>query len=91
MQTVHNELIKDERFVLVGRGLYGLREFGLMPGTAREVIAYVLEEKGPLHPKDIVKLVRDQRMIKDATIMINLQNKKHFTCLSDGRYCLREA
>lgn len=29
--TTHNELIKDERFVLVGRGLYALTEWGILP------------------------------------------------------------
>ncbi len=29
--TVHNELIKDNRFVLVGRGMYGLKEHGYEP------------------------------------------------------------
>ena len=28
VQTVHNELIKDNRFVLVGRGMYALSEWG---------------------------------------------------------------
>ena len=90
-QTVHNELIKDSRFVLVGRGLYGLRESGLIPGTAREIISHVLRREGPLHAQDVVNRVREQRVLKDGTIFINLQNKKHFTCLPDGRYCLREA
>jgi hypothetical protein len=30
-QTVHNELIKDARFVLVGRGTYALKEWGYVP------------------------------------------------------------
>lgn len=91
LQTVHNELIKDDRFVLVGRGLYGLREFGLMPGTAKEIIAHVLKRNGPLGTRDIIKLVLEQRMIKEATVLINLQNQKHFKSLPDGRYTLREA
>lgn len=91
LQTVHNELIKDERFVLVGRGLYGLREFGLVPGTAREIIAHVLKKNGPMTTREVVNNVLKQRLIKEGTILINLQNKKHFDCLPDGRYCLREA
>src|SRR3989344_1608948 len=35
-QTVHNELIKDPRFVLVGRGLYALTEWGFEPGTVSD-------------------------------------------------------
>ena len=90
-QTVHNELIKDERFVLAGRGLYGLREFGLMPGTAREVIARLLKAHGPQKPKDLLNLVKKERVFKDNTIFINLQNKKHFLRTSDGRYAVKEA
>ena len=91
LQTVHNELIKDNRFVLVGRGLYGLREAGLIPGTAREIIAHVLKKEGPLHSREVVNRVREQRVLKEGTILINLQNKKYFECLSDGRYSVREA
>jgi hypothetical protein len=89
--TVHNELIKDERFVLVGRGMYGLKEQGYEPGIAREVIAKVLKEKGPLKPEDVVTHVTKQRFFKPNTIVINLQNKNLFERLSDGRYRVREA
>jgi len=85
-QTVHNELIRDARFVLVGRGLYGLREFGLMPGTAREVMARILKECGPLIPNELLNLVLKERILKKNTVLINLQNKKHFKRLEDGRY-----
>lgn len=90
-QTVHNELIKDDRFVLVGRGTYGLREFGILPGTAKEVIAHFLKKHGPLKADEVVKKVLDERPFKKNTILINLHSKKHFACLPDGRYCLREA
>jgi len=89
--TVHNELIKDDRFVLVGRGMYGLREQGYEPGTAREVIAKVLKASGPLKPDDVVAHVNEQRFFKPNTILINLQNRSHFERLPDGRYRVREA
>lgn len=85
-QTIHNELIKDPRFVLVGRGMYGLKEFGLMPGTAREVIARLLKTKGPLLSSEVINLTLQQRVLKKCTILLNLQNKKHFKRLPDGRY-----
>jgi len=91
LQTVHNELIKDDRFVLVGRGTYGLKESGLIPGTAREIIAHVLKKHGPLPSREVINLVLEQRLIKEGTILINLQNRKHFGCSADGRYFLREA
>ncbi len=89
--TVHNELIKDVRFVLVGRGMYGLKEHGYEPGTAREVIAKVLKTAGPMKPSDVVSRVNAQRFFKENTILINLQNKATFERLSDGRYRVREA
>ena len=91
LQTIHNELIKDDRFVLVGRGLYGLGEFGLIPGTAREIIAFILKKHGPLRTSDVINEVKEQRVLKEATILINLQNRKNFRCLPDGRWCPREA
>lgn len=87
-QTVHNELIKDERFVLVGRGIYGLQEFGLMPGTAKEVMGRILKKQGPLTPTELLGQVLKERMFKKNTILINLQNKKHFKRLEDGKYIL---
>jgi len=85
-QTVHNELIKDERFVLVGRGTYGLKEFGIMPGTAKEVLANLIKQHGPLSPKELISLVLKERVFKKNTILINLQNRKHFKRLEDGKY-----
>ncbi len=85
-QTVHNELIKDSRFVLVGRGTYGLREFGILPGTAREVIAHFLKNQGAMNAKDVVAAVLKERQFKENTLLLNLQNRKHFKRLPDGRY-----
>lgn len=89
--TVHNELIKDDRFVLVGRGMYALKEHGFEPGTAREVIAKVLKSSGPMKATEVVVKVNSQRFFKENTILINLQNKSTFERLSDGRYRVREA
>ncbi|KKQ23074.1 hypothetical protein A2999_01760 [Candidatus Wolfebacteria bacterium RIFCSPLOWO2_01_FULL_38_11] len=86
--TVHNELIKDPRFVLVGRGIYSLAEFGHQPGTAKEVIGRILKGKGPMPAKDIINLVKQERFLKENTILLNLQNKKYFKKLPDGKYHL---
>lgn len=85
-QTVHNELIKDGRFVLVGRGLYALNEWGYQPGVVRDVISAMLVKHGPLTKDELVKKVLQERHVKDNTIFINLQNKKHFKKDADGRY-----
>ena len=88
--TVHNELIKDPRFVLVGRGMYGLSEFGFKPGTAKDVIKDVLKQGGPLRSKEIVLAVQKNRFFKYNTILVNLQNKDLFSRGSDGKYTVRE-
>ena len=90
-QTVHNELIKDERFVLVGRGIYALKEKGYEPGTVREVIARLLKKHGPLESTTVVKLVNEQRLLKENTILLNLQNRRFFKRLDNGKYQVREA
>lgn len=89
--TVHNELIKDPRFVLVGRGVYALREQGYEPGTAKEVIRNILKNNGPLKASDVVRHVKKQRLFKPNTVLINLQNKDSFERLPDGTYRIRES
>ncbi len=91
-QTVHNELIKDKRFVLVGRGMYGLAEWGLKAGTVRDVLVDLLRSAGkPLQKSEIVANVLSHRMVKENTILLNLQNSKVFQKKEDGTYTLREA
>jgi hypothetical protein len=90
VQTVHNELIRDKRFVLVGRGIYALKEKGFYPGTVKEIIARIIKENGPLEKKKIVELVKSQRIVKDTTIALNLHNRKNFIRLEDGKFDIRE-
>ena len=85
-QTVHNELIKDQRFVLVGRGLYALNEWGYQPGVVRDVISAVIAKHGPLTKDELIKKVLQERHVKDNTILINLQNKKYFKRSPDGHF-----
>lgn len=84
--TTHNELIKDPRFVLVGRGLYALTEWGYRPGVVREVIREVISEEGPLKKEEIVKHVKKARFVKDNTILVNLNDQRYFKRMKDGRY-----
>ncbi|MDP3991112.1 MAG: sigma factor-like helix-turn-helix DNA-binding protein [Candidatus Nealsonbacteria bacterium] len=91
-QTVHNELIKDPRFVLVGRGLYALKEWGYQSGIVKEVISEILKSsKGPLEKETVIEEVLKQRYVKPSTVLLNLQNKKYFLRNPDGQYSLREA
>jgi hypothetical protein len=86
--TCHNELIKDSRFVLVGRGMYGLKDWGHTGGVVRDVITEVLKEAGRPLPKDeIVKRVLVKRLVKPNTVLVNLQNAKYFRKVA-GEYTL---
>ncbi|MBU2104141.1 hypothetical protein KKD95_03975 [Patescibacteria group bacterium] len=85
--TTHNELIKDSRFVLVGRGLYALAEWGYKPGVVRDVIRAVLTKK-PLTREEVIAEVKKVRYVKDNTILVNLGDTKHFKRQKDGTYIL---
>ncbi len=84
--TTHNELIKDPRFVLVGRGLYALAEWGYMSGVVKDVIKKILEKEGPLSKEKIVEKVLKERYVKENTILVNLQNPKYFKKDRENRY-----
>jgi DNA-directed RNA polymerase delta subunit len=90
-QTVHNELIKDPRFVLVGRGTYALADWGYQPGTIKEIIAKVLKENnGPMHKDLVVQKVLAQRLVAKNTVLMNLNNKTHFEKDASDKYFLRK-
>jgi hypothetical protein len=85
--TTHNELIKDARFVLVGRGLYALAEWGYQPGVVRDVIKESLKKK-PLTREEVIEAVKKVRYVKDNTILVNLNDPKYFKRLKNGTYSI---
>lgn len=88
-QTVHNELIKDDKFVLVGRGTYALKEWGYQKGTVKDVITEILNESPtPLHQDEIIEKVLSVRDVKKTTIIINLNN--FFQKVDKQKYSLKE-
>jgi DNA-directed RNA polymerase delta subunit len=90
VQAVHNELIKDGRFILIGRGIYALAEWGYTPGTVAEIIASVLREEQPLHKDEIVRRVLMKRQVKTTTIILNLQEKDEFERTAKATYKLKQ-
>ncbi len=84
--TCHNEVIKDSRFVLVGRGLYALTEWGYTKGVVRDVIREILKKEGPLTKDEIIQRVSKERYVKENTIVVNLQNPTYFKKNKDGKY-----
>jgi hypothetical protein len=90
-QAIHNELIKDKRFVLIGRGIYALKEWGYEKGTVADIITEVLKKAGePLHRDEIVRAVLKSRHVKETTILLNLQGKPQFKRVAKATYALAE-
>lgn len=90
-QAIHNELIKDKRFVLIGRGIYALDNWGFSKGTVADIITDVLQKAGePLHRDEIVKRVLGSRQVKETTILLNLQSKPQFKRVAKATYALGE-
>jgi len=90
-QAIHNELIKDKRFVLIGRGIYALDSWGYSKGTVADTIADILRKsKEPLHRDEIVKRVLKSRQVKETTILLNLQSKPQFKRVAKATYTLAE-
>ncbi len=90
VQAVHNELIKDSRFVLIGRGIYALAEWGYTPGTVADIISEVLREESPLHKDEIIKRVLQKRQVRTTTIILNLQEKDDFVRVAKATYKLKD-
>ncbi|HRC27787.1 MAG TPA: sigma factor-like helix-turn-helix DNA-binding protein [Candidatus Saccharimonas sp.] len=90
-QAIHNELIKDKRFVLIGRGIYALDSWGYSKGTVSDIITKVLKKAGePLHRDEIVRRVLKSRQVKETTILLNLQSKPEFKRVAKATYTLAE-
>ena len=84
--TCHNELIKDDRFVLVGRGLYALVEWGYVGGMVRDVIREALRKHGAMTRQEIIEKVLKERYVKENTIVVNLENAQYFNKNNEGKY-----
>jgi hypothetical protein len=88
--SVHNELILDDKYILVGRGLYTLKEFGYDKGTVADVIEQILKEVDrPLSRDEIVNKVLEKRVVQKATIILSLTRNEKFEKLSDNKFVLK--
>lgn len=91
VQAIHNELIKDPRFVLIGRGIYALDSWGYKKGTVSEIIVSILKEAGkPMTREEIVREVLHLRKVKETTILLNLQNKNLFEKVDRNSYTVKK-
>jgi len=90
-QAIHNELIRNDEFVLIGRGIYALKEWGFSIGTVSDIITSILKEKGSMHQDDIIAEVLKQRQVKPITIILNLKSKDTFVRVGRYQYALKGA
>lgn len=90
VQAVHNELIRNESFVLIGRGIYALKEWGYKTGTVSDVIVDILSDGTARTREEITKAVLEQRHVKTITIYLNLKNKPEFVRVGRDKYTLTQ-
>lgn len=86
--TVHNELILDDKYVLVGRGIYALKEWGYKPGNVADVIEEIIRENGPLAKDEIIEKVLERRNVKRSTVYLSLMNHKKVKKNEKGKYAI---
>lgn len=86
--TVHNELILDDKYVLVGRGIYALKEWGYKPGNVADVIEEIIRENGPLTKDEIIEKVLERRNVKRSTVYLSLMNHKKVKKNEKGKYAI---
>lgn len=89
LQAVHNELIRHDNFVLIGRGIYALSEWGYEPGTVAEVIEKILTERGELSQDEIIEQVLKKREVKKITIVLALKNNRQFVRVGRKQYKIK--
>lgn len=91
VQAVHNELIRNPQFVLIGRGIYALKEWGYKEGTVSDIIEDILKKQGPMDRDKIIEQVLKQRQVKRITILLNLKNKTQFERVGRNVYTLKNS
>ena len=79
----------DNKYILIGRGIYALKDWGYQKGTVVDIIKQVLVKAGKLLTKEeIVEQVLKQRMVGKGTVQLALANKECFAKTEDGKYQL---
>ena len=89
-QAVHNELIRNDEFVLMGRGLYALREWGYESGTVGQVIEKILSDGKARTREEVTREVLKCRQVKTVTIHLNLKNNLNIERVGRDHYQLKK-
>ena len=88
--TVHNELILDDKYVLVGRGIYALKKWGYESGKVSDIVEKTLKEKGPMKKEDLINEVLKKKLVKKTTVNLAIINNKNIKKNSEGKYHLEQ-
>jgi len=86
--TIHNELILDDDYILVGRGIYALKKWGYEPGKVSDVVEKILKKEGSLSKKDLIDKVLEKKLVKRTTINLAIINNKNIKKDKNGNYYL---
>ncbi len=70
---IKNELIRNDFFSFLGKGVYGLQEWGLTPGSAKDLILEFLKKKKIIHQEELWHLISSLRPIKKNSFLIYLK------------------
>ena len=90
LQAVHNELIRHDDFILIGRGIYALKEWGYSSGTVADIITSILGGVENMSEDTIIAEVLKQRQVKPITVILNLKNKPQFVRVGRKQYALKQ-
>jgi hypothetical protein len=67
--------------------MYGLKEWGQVGGTVKDLIRLVVSDAGEkMHKDEILRKVKELRDVKENTILVNLNNPKFFKKMTNGYY-----
>ncbi len=88
-QTVHNELIKDDRFELMGRGIYALRKNKSESDLIKNGLVKILKDaKQPISKDEIIQKISSIKNVKKSSVSIALQDSKIFKKTKENKYTL---
>ena len=88
--TIHNDLIADERFVLIGRGVYALKDWGYKSGVVADLIEKIIKDaEQPLNKEEIIAEILKQRDVKANTVLLALNKDGRFEKTITGGYKLK--
>ncbi len=84
--TIHNELILDDKYILIGRGIYGLKKWGYEPGRVSDVVKKILKAEGPMSKEELIEKVSQKKLVKKSTINLAIINDPAVQKDKNGKY-----